>query len=44
MGLQMMSKIWTFFEKEEQVEAMEFPKKGRTNQRHEPSSDKGGSG
>ena len=43
MGLQMM-KISTFFEKEEQVEAMDFPRKGRSGQRLEPSLDKGGEG
>ena len=43
MELQMM-KIWTFFEKEEQVEYMEYPKKVGTIRRHEPSLDKGGVG
>ena len=33
MELQMM-KIWTFFEKEEQVEYMESPRKGETGQRY----------
>ena len=41
MGLQMMN-IWTFFEKEEQVEDIESPQKGRTGRRNEPFSEKGG--
>ena len=43
MGLQMM-KIWTFFEKEEQVEVRDSPRKGRTGRRYEPSLDKVGEG
>ena len=37
-----MMNIWTLFEKEEQFEDMESPRKGRIGQRYEPSSDKGG--
>ena len=36
--------IWTLFRKEEHVEDMDFPRKGRTGRRHEHSSDKGGAG
>ena len=34
-------KIWTLFGKEEQVEYIESPWKGRTGQRYETSSKKG---
>ena len=43
MGLQMM-KIWTFFEKEEQVEDMDSSRKGIRGRTHEPFSKKGGAG
>ena len=33
--------IWTLFKKEEQVEDMDSPLKGRIGQRYEPSSNKG---
>ena len=35
-----MMKIWTLFEKEEQVKFMDSPWKGRRGQRYDPSSDK----
>ena len=34
--LQMMN-IWTLFKKEEQVEDMDYPLKGRTSRRYRPS-------
>ena len=43
MILQMM-KIWTFFEKEEEVEDMDSSWKGIRGRRHEPFSKKGEAG
>ena len=43
MILQMM-KIWALFENDQQVEDMEYHRKGRVGRRYEPSSSKGGSG
>ena len=39
-----MMKIWNLFRKEEQVEDMDSPRKGRIGWIYEPSSDKGGAG
>ena len=41
---EVIMKIWTLFRKKEQVEDMDSPWKGRTSQRYEPSSNKGGEG